>query len=107
MVWVPNESKLNIDSGLKAFLDPGAKKIAIANPKHAPYGQAAVAALQTEGIYDKVKDKLVLGENISRTATFVVSGAADVGVVALSRALAQYEGQGALYRNPRGRVSAD
>ena len=63
------------------------KKIAIANPQHAPYGQAAVAAMQREEIYDKLKDKFVLGENISQTASFVVSGAADVGIVALSLAL--------------------
>lgn len=87
VVWVLNESKLNLDSGLKVFLDPSVKKIAIANPQHAPYGQAAVAALQKEDLYDKVKDKLVLGENISQTASFVVSGSADAGVVALSLAL--------------------
>ncbi len=87
VVWVPNDSKINIDSGLKVFLDPGVKRIAIANPLHAPYGQAAVSALQKEGIYDTVKDKFVLGENISQTASFVVSGAADAGVVALSLAL--------------------
>ena len=87
VVWVLNESKIKIDAGLKVFLDPDVKKIAIANPQHAPYGQAAVAALQKEGIYDKVKDKFVLGENISQTASFVVSGAADAGVVALSLAM--------------------
>ena len=63
------------------------KKIAIANPLHAPYGQAAVAALKHENIYDNVKNKFVLGENISQTASFVVSGAADIGIVALSLAL--------------------
>ena len=72
---------------MKVLLDPSVKRIAIANPLHAPYGQAAVAALQRENIYDKVKDKFVLGENISQTASFVVSGAADVGIVALSLAL--------------------
>jgi molybdate transport system substrate-binding protein len=87
VVWVPNDSKINIDSGLKSLLDPAVKKIAVANPQHAPYGQAAVAAMQKEGVYEKVKDKFVLGENISQTASFVVSGAADVGVVALSLAL--------------------
>ncbi|MGH9495104.1 MAG: molybdate ABC transporter substrate-binding protein [Candidatus Sulfotelmatobacter sp.] len=87
VVWVPNDSKLDIRSGLKALLDPKIGKIAVANPQHAPYGQAAVAAMQKEGIYDKVKDKFVLGENISQTASFVVSGSADAGVVALSVAL--------------------
>lgn len=87
VLWVPNESKLDLSSGLQALLDPSIKKIAIANPQHAPYGQAAVAAMQKDKLYEKVKDKLVLGENISQTATFVVSGSADVGIVALSLAL--------------------
>ena len=56
VVWVPNDSKLDLSSGLKALLDPSIKKIAIANPQHAPYGKAAVAALQKENLYDQVKD---------------------------------------------------
>jgi molybdate transport system substrate-binding protein len=87
VVWVPNDSKISLNPGLKALIDPNIKKIAIANPLHAPYGQAAVSAMQKEGVYDKVKDKFVLGENISQTASFVVSGSADIGVVALSLAL--------------------
>jgi molybdate transport system substrate-binding protein len=87
VIWVSSDSKLDLTSGTKVLLDPSVKKIAIANPLHAPYGQAAVAALQHENIYDKVKDKFVLGENISQTASFVVSGAADIGIVALSLAL--------------------
>jgi molybdate transport system substrate-binding protein len=87
VVWVPSASKLDVSSGLKALLDPSIKKIAIANPEHAPYGKAAVAAMQKENIYEQVKDKFVLGENISQTASFVASGSADVGVVALSLAL--------------------
>jgi len=88
VVWVPNESKVDISSGLQSLLAPAVKKIAIANPQHAPYGQAAVAALQKENVYDQLKGKLVLGENISQTASFVVSGSADAGIVALSLALA-------------------
>jgi molybdate transport system substrate-binding protein len=87
VIWVPADSKLDLSAGLRALLNPSIKKIAIANPQHAPYGQAAVAAMQKENIYEKVKGKLVLGENISQTATFVVSGSADVGIVALSLAL--------------------
>jgi molybdate transport system substrate-binding protein len=87
VIWVPNDSKLDISSGLKSLLNPSIKKIAIANPQHAPYGQAAVAAMKKEEVYDKVADKFVLGENISQTASFVVSGSADVGIVALSLAL--------------------
>ena len=87
VVWVPKDSTLDVSSGMHALLNPSIKKIAVANPQHAPYGQAAVAAMQKDGIYDKVKDKFVLGENISQTASFVVSGSADVGIVALSLAL--------------------
>jgi molybdate transport system substrate-binding protein len=88
VLWVPNQSKLDLSRGLKVLLDPSIKKIAIANPQHAPYGRAAVAALQHEGLYDKLSDKFVLGENISQTATFVDSGSADIGIVALSLAIA-------------------
>src|SRR5262252_8335336 len=87
VLWVPKESKLELNSGLQALADPSVRKIAIANPQHAPYGQAAVAALQKEGLYDKVAGRLVLGENISQTASFVVSGAADAAIVALSLAV--------------------
>lgn len=87
VVWVPKDSKINLNVGLNALLEPGIQKIAIANPQHAPYGQAAVSAMRTEHIYDKVRDRLVFGENVSQTASFVVSGSADVGIVALSLAL--------------------
>jgi molybdate transport system substrate-binding protein len=87
VIWVRNDSKLDLSSGMKVLLDPSVKKIAVANPQHAPYGQAAVAAMQNEKIYESVKDKFVLGENISQTASFVVSGSADAGIVALSLAL--------------------
>jgi len=87
VVWVPNDSRIDVHSGMQSLMAHSIKKIAIANPQHAPYGRAAVSAMQAEGVYDKVKDKLVLGENISQTASFVVSGSADVGIVALSLAL--------------------
>jgi molybdate transport system substrate-binding protein len=87
VVWVPKDSKIDVSTGLKAVIDPMVKKIAIANPLHAPYGQAAISAMQKEGIYDKAKDKFVLGENISQTASFVTSRSADIGIVALSLAL--------------------
>ena len=87
VVWVPTNSKLDLRPGLQALLSPSIEKIAIANPQHAPYGQAAVAAMKKENIYEKIKDKFVFGENVSQTASFVVSGSADVGIVALSLAL--------------------
>ncbi|MDO8431110.1 MAG: molybdate ABC transporter substrate-binding protein [Candidatus Binatus sp.] len=88
VLWAPDESKLDLSRGLQALLEPALRKIAIANPEHAPYGRAAVAAMRHEGIYDKVRDKLVLGENVSQAAQFVQSGNADIGIVALSLAVA-------------------
>lgn len=88
VLWIPKDSALDLSRGLPVLLDAKVKKIAIANPEHAPYGRAAVAALQHEKIYEKVQAKFVLGENISQTASFVVSGSADIGIVALSLALA-------------------
>ena len=88
VVWVPKDSTLDVSKGIKVLLDPGIKKIAIANPKHAPYGKAAVSAMEHFKVYDRVKDKFVLGENVSQTAQFVQSGAADIGIIALSLALA-------------------
>ncbi len=88
VIWVSNASKLDLGKGLAVLLDPSIQKIAIANPLHAPNGAAAVAAMKHAGIYDRVKGKFVQGENISQTAQFVQSGNADVGIVALSLALA-------------------
>jgi len=88
VLLVPASSKLDLTQGLKILLDPMVNKVAIADPSHAPYGQAAVAALKNENIYDKVSAKLVTGENISQAASFVLSGAADVGIVSLSLAIA-------------------
>ena len=88
VLWVPADSKLDVSKGLAVLTDPAINKIAIANPEHAPYGRAAKAALQHEGIYDQIKDKIVLGENISQTAQFVQSGNAEIGFIALSLALA-------------------
>ena len=87
VLWAPQDSKLDLSSGMSVLLNPSIKKIAVANPQHAPYGQAAVAAMEKAGIYEKVKNKLVLGENISQTASFVMSGSADMGIIALSLAL--------------------
>lgn len=73
--------------GIKSLLHPAVKKIAIANPAHAPYGRAAVAFLKRQNIYETLKGKLVLGENISQAAQFVESGAAEAGIIALSHAI--------------------
>lgn len=88
-LWVPTSSKLDLRAlGLRTLLDPSIRKVAIANPRHAPYGRAAEAAMRALGIYEGVKRKLVLGENVAQAAQFVQSGAADAGIVALPLALA-------------------
>ncbi|HEX5059211.1 MAG TPA: molybdate ABC transporter substrate-binding protein [Kofleriaceae bacterium] len=69
------------------LVDPKYKRIGIANPDHAPYGKAAKQALEKAGIYEQVKDRLVLGENISATMTYAKEGSVDVAFVALSLAI--------------------
>ncbi|ULA60634.1 MAG: Molybdenum ABC transporter, periplasmic molybdenum-binding protein ModA [Nitrospira sp.] len=88
VLWAPKSSPLDVTKGLTVLREPAIKKIAIANPKHAPYGRAAVAAMEHEQVYGDVKDRLVLGENISQAAQFIESGACDVGIIALSLAMA-------------------
>jgi molybdate transport system substrate-binding protein len=88
VIWTPSDSGINAaKDGWKSLLDQRVKKIAIANPEHAPYGRAAVAAMKKAGTYEQVKDKLVFGENISQAAEFVQSGNAQVGIVALPLAI--------------------
>ncbi len=70
--------------GMNTLLSPAIKKIAIANPEHAPYGRAAVAALKSYGLYDKIKGKLIYGENINQTAQYAQTKAADIAILALS-----------------------
>ena len=60
------------------------KRIAMANPKYAPYGKAAMEFLKNAGLYPKVRHKLVYGANVSQAFQFTASGGADVGIVALS-----------------------
>lgn len=76
-------SKMTLDN----LADPAIQKIAIANPKHAPYGKRAEQALRAAGMWDKIEAKLVYGENIAQTAQFVQTGNAQIGIIALSLAL--------------------
>jgi molybdate transport system substrate-binding protein len=73
--------------GLNTLLDPQVKRVAIANPAHAPYGKKAEEILRHYKLYDQVKPKLVLGENIGQTAQYAATGAADAGLIAYSLAL--------------------
>ena len=85
MLW--SNSKNAAKLTLADLAGPGISRIAIANPKHAPYGKRAEDALRSAGLWDKVQAKLVYGENIAHTAQFVQSGNAQIGIIALSLAL--------------------
>jgi molybdate transport system substrate-binding protein len=89
ILWVPSRSAIDPRrDGLRALTSAPVAHVSIANPDHAPYGRAAVAAMKTSGVYDAVRSKLVFGENVAQALQFVQSGAADAGIVALSLALA-------------------
>jgi len=87
VLWVPKQSRLAVErDGLRALA--GATRIAIANPRHAPYGRAAEAAMQRAGVWAVVERRLVLAENVAQAGQFVESGAADAGIIARSLVLA-------------------
>ena len=86
VIWTRRGSRIDLRAGLSALAADRTKRVAIANPEHAPYGRAAVAALKAAGVYDRVRSKLVLGENVSQAAQFVQSGNADAGILPLSLA---------------------
>ena len=89
VLWVPADSPLDVEhKGIQVLLDPSVTKISIANPQHAPYGRAAVEALKHAGLYDRLSDRFVMGENISQAAQFVESGNTQAGFVALAHAAA-------------------
>jgi molybdate transport system substrate-binding protein len=85
VLWSANmdASKMTLNS----LPDPKIARIAIANPKHAPYGKRAEEALRASGLWEKVEPKLVYGENIAHTAQFVQTGNAQVGIIALALAV--------------------
>ncbi|MGE0155640.1 MAG: molybdate ABC transporter substrate-binding protein [Geobacter sp.] len=88
---VPTASRLTLDAGLEglpAQIAAGRlRRIAIANPEHAPYGRRAEEALRRVGSWEAVRPRLILGENVSQAAQFALSGSADGGIIALSLAL--------------------
>lgn len=87
-LWARTDRSLDLTQGLALLASPSVRRIAIANPEHAPYGRAAVDALRHAGLYERVRSRLVLGENVSQAAQFAQTGNADVGIIALSLTLA-------------------
>lgn len=92
VLFAPHASALRVDGqleGLRALLaSGGVKRLAIANPEHAPYGRAAEAALRALGLWQPVRPALVLGENVSQAAHFATTGDAVGGILAYSLVLA-------------------
>lgn len=87
VLWTTNE-KVDVSKGLAILRDAEViRKIAIANPEHAPYGRTAKAALEHEKLWEGVEGRIVIGENIAQAAQFVQTGNAEAGIVALSLVL--------------------
>ena len=107
VLWTRRDTGIDLSRGLAGLTDAHVRHVAIANPKYAPYGRAAVAALRTAGVYDAVQPKLVMGENISQAAQLVESGNAEVGIaLAFARARPDAHGRGHLRGDSRRRVPA-
>lgn len=83
VLWSPKPDK--VDKSGKILIDGSFRHLALANPKLAPYGAASVQAMQSLGVYEKLKDKFVLGENLPQVYQFVASGNAELGFIALSQ----------------------
>lgn len=102
-LWVRGDSPIDVTAGYAALTHPSVRKISIANPKVAPYGVAAQEALGSAGVLERVRGRLVLGENSAQTLQFVDSGGAQIGIVALSLARApELDGKGRYWEVPAG-----
>ncbi len=94
VIWTVKKG-IKLDDNLNELLNDNIQKIALANPKIAPYGEAAIEALNYFGIYNNIKNKLVFGESIAHTNQFIISGAADIGFTAKSVVMSpSMEGKG-------------
>lgn len=82
-LWTREDSPIKLER-VEDLAKPEVQRIAIANPEHAPYGEAARQALQSAGIWERVSSRLVFGENISQTLQYAETGNVDAAIVALS-----------------------
>lgn len=81
-------SDLDLSKGLAVLAQQQVQKIALANPKTAPYGVQAMRALQTAGLLERVQSQLVFGESVGQASQYILSGACDIGFTAKSAVLA-------------------
>ena len=101
VLWTRKDSRLPLPS-LDLFRNPALKRLSIANPDSAPYGRAAVAALNSLRLYDELKPRLVIAQNIGQAAQFVDSGNADAGLISLTSAMTpRLTGNGSYFLIPR------
>src|SRR5437588_591736 len=101
VLWIPRTSPIQIEMlGIQSLVSPLVRRIAIANPRHAPYGRAAESAMKSLGVYDGVKDRIVLGDSVMQAAQFVESGGAEVGIISQSLAFAPRLQNGRLWEVP-------
>jgi len=101
VIWAPYQTPTDLkNQGWNALLSLAVQRIAIANPDHAPYGRAAVAAMQKAGVYEQARFRLVYGENIAQAAQFVQSGNAQIGIIAKSLALSPAMKDGEIWEIP-------
>ena len=82
-LWTRADSSLDIEA-VHDLGRPDIRRVAIANPEHAPYGRAARQALQAAGVWQEVEPKLVLGENVRQTLQYAETGNVEVAIVPLS-----------------------
>jgi molybdate transport system substrate-binding protein len=103
VVWTPGGSPIDVARrGLRALADPAVRRIAVANPAIAPYGRAAMAALEAAGVLEDVRERLVLGQSVAQAAQFAASGAADAALLPASLALAPALAGGRVHPVPPG-----
>ena len=100
-IW-SRDARFDLTQGMAVFRDARLARVAIANPDVAPYGRAARDALQAAGVWDAIKGKLVIGENVAQTAQFVQTGNAQLGMVSYATVMAaRNQGVGSYYLVPQ------
>lgn len=100
VLW--SAKKRSLVEGLFVLSSPNIKRVALPNPRHAPYGVAAKNALLEAGLWEVIQAKLVYGENVGQAAQFVLSGSAQVGFIAESMLRSPLMNSGSFYRLPPG-----
>jgi molybdate transport system substrate-binding protein len=97
VLWTIRKDRCNAGNWRDVLAKPGLKKIAVANPKTAPYGAAAMEALKKAGILENVQEKLVYAQNIAQAFQYAATGSVDAGFCALSSTLSEEGRKGCLF----------